>query len=279
MDFKEYFNNPLNGSIMDLEYSVIYDGHGSHVFHGNSEPHFRKSLELGFHGLKADMRLSSDGEIILCHDSGYSFDDNGRIAGFSKDNHTEIHDMTLAQIQNLEFANPDEKGKHYSPCTLKTMLSICSEHKSIAYLTLRYEPWQLETAKRMVELILANDMQDRTIINLYPGKAEAVKLVASLLPGLVYCNTRMSGEPLTTEMIDFSADSGFKIICLCRSEIESVTPELVKYAASKGIRIWAWMAWTLEEVAIDLAHGITGFQMYNNMGTPEAIDKLIINNE
>ena len=71
--FKFYFDNPFERKIMNIEYSVLSNFHGQGSLAGNTEMHFRKGIEEGFDGFKADMRLSSDGVIILCHDAGYTF--------------------------------------------------------------------------------------------------------------------------------------------------------------------------------------------------------------
>ena len=272
--FSDYFSNPTKRMVMNIEYSSLGDFLGKGNLPGNTEMHFRKSIELGFDGLKADMRLTSDGEIVLCHDAGYTFDDNGKITRFNRENFTPIHDLTLDKVLALEFADTFD-GEILHPCTLDTMLALCDEYGMVPYLTLRYEPWQPVTAKRMVELILKHNLQHRTIVNLFPGKKEGMDCVAPLLSGLEYSNTRVPDDELTNELIDSSAADGFKIICLCRRHIESVTPEKCQYAASKGIHIWMWASYTLEECAEDLSLGITGFQMYNRLATNSVIAKML----
>ena len=272
--FRNYFNSPDARQIMNIEYSSLGDFLDKGYLAGNTEMHFLKSIELGFDGLKADMRLTKDGEIILCHDAGYTFDADGRIARFNREDFVPIRDLPLEKALSLEFADSFE-GKTLHPCTLDTMLSLCQEYGMVPYLTLRYEPWQPETAKRMVELILKHNLQNRTIVNLFPGKKEAMDCVSSMLPGLEYSNTGLPDQPLTKELIDSSEKDGFKIICLCRNQIKSVTREKCQYAAFKGIHIWMWGSYTLEQCAEDLSLGITGFQMYNRLATNSVIAKML----
>ncbi|MBQ6471392.1 MAG: hypothetical protein IJJ33_05375 [Victivallales bacterium] len=259
--FQNYFSAPFERQVMNIEYSVISNYHGKGVLAGNTEMHFRKGIEEGYDGFKADMRFSSDGEIVLCHDPGYTFTQDGKITYFNKENFTSIHDMPFSQIRELEFEHPFE-GETLHPCTLDTMLSICEQSDSIAYLTLRPDPWRPEVAKRMAQSLIAHNMQHRTIINLYTGVKEAVTCVSDLLPGLVYCNTRYSSEPLTPELIDSSATDGYQIICLNVCQLETVTPENLERATARNIRIWTWGVKNAEECAANIAHGITGFQMY-----------------
>lgn len=272
--FKVYFDNPFERKVMNIEYSVLSKYHGQGILPGNTEMHFRKGLEEGFDGFKADMRLSSDGIIVLCHDAGYTFTQDGKIAAFNKENFTPIHDMPFSKIRDLEFEHPFE-GQILHPCTLDTMLALCEKHDVAAYLTLRDEPWREEVARRMVDLVRAHNMERRTIINLFTGEKEAVDCVSSLLPGLVYCNTQYPGVPLTAELIDSSAADGYKIICLNIHLLESVTPEYHQYAASKGIRIWTWGVSNPEDCAAHIAHGVTGFQMCSRDVTNAVIAEIL----
>ena len=272
--FKAYFENPSERRVMNIEYSVLSNFHGRGILAGNTEMHFLKGIEEGFDGFKADMRLTSDGVIVLCHDAGYTFTQDGKIAGFDKNNFVPIHEMSFSRVRTLEFEHPFE-GQVLHPCTLDTMLSLCETHDMVAYLTLRAEPWREETAKRMVESICAHKMQHRTIINLYTGVKEAVDCVSSLLPGLVFCNTTYPDVSLTTELIDLSLTDGYKIICLNLHQLETVTPEKLQYAAGKGIRIWTWGVSNAEECAAHIKQGITGFQMCSRDVTNAVVKEIL----
>ena len=258
--FKAYFEKTFERMVMNIEYSVLSNYHGKGIVAGNTEMHFLKGLEEGFDGFKADMRLTSDGVVILCHDEGYTFTPDGKITAFDKQHFVPIHEMPFSKIRSLEFEHPFE-GHILHPCTLDTMLSLCEKHDVVAYLTLRAEPWREETAKRMIESLCAHKMQRRTIINLYTGVKEAVDCVSKLLPGLVFCNTKYPDVPLTKELIDSSSSDGYKIICLNLHQLGTVTAEMNQYAASKGIRIWTWGVANEEDCAAHIKQGITGFQM------------------
>ena len=220
------------------------------------------------------MRLTKDGEVVLCHDAGYTLDANGRIGRFDGKNFVAIRDMTLENVLRLEFAAQFD-GQRLHPCTLDTMLGLCRKHGMVAYLTLRPEPWREEAAKRMTELIIRHDMRQQTIVNLYPGSKEAMDSVSKLLPGLVYCNTRLPEDALTEELINATAEQGYKILCLCRRMIDSVTPEKCRYAARRGVHVWTWEATNAQDCAYDLSKGITGFQMFTKDVTPAVIAEIL----
>lgn len=272
--FKSYFTTPFKRQVMNIEYSVLSNFHDKAILAGNTEMHFRKSLEEGFDGLKADMRFTSDGEIVLCHDPGYTFDPNGRITKFDRENFTPIRELPLGKILSLEFEHPFE-GQTLHPCTLDTMLAVCEEKDAIPYLTLRPEPWRAEVARRMVELILKHNLQRRTIINLFTGNKEAMDTVSALLPGLVYCNTRLGTDALTMELIDSSAADGYQIICICQRMFDTVTAEKCSYASTRGIHIWNWGANSKELATANIAIGVSGFQMYNRDANNDFIKEIL----
>lgn len=268
MDLKTYFTSADSRDIMDIAYSVFPD------IPGNSAIHFLEAVRQGFHGMKADMRLSRDGEVILCHDAGYTFDAAGNITRFSREDFTAIHDLTAEEISRLRFAVPFN-GVSWKPCTLGEMLHICRENDRIAYLTVRDEPWRPEVAEHMVELLHRFDMTGRTIINLYPPpQFEAVKLIDGLCPGLQYCHTLKPDTPLTAGLIDDSAAAGCRIICVCGITDGGFDPSLVRYAADAGVRIWCWGLKTQEELKDAVARGTSGFQMYMPEGTPGMLAQL-----
>jgi len=248
-------NRYLN-RITNIEYSRLPG------FAGNSELHFRKAAADGFDGLKADMRLSKDGEIVLCHDPGYTFDVYGRITAFDKDNFTEIHDLELAQIKKLEFDTPDENGRYYHPCLLETMLKICREYDLIPYLTNRHEDWRQQTAAHMAELLNKHGLTEKAIMNLYAGDPETMKAIRTYIPYADACDTKHREDIFSKEMIDESAAEGYKIICLCHFSDSPVTKELIGYAEKNGISIWEWGMTTKEDVLKYLQAGVKGFQMY-----------------
>ena len=262
MDLESYFNTGAGREIMDIAYSV-FPG-----IPGNSEIHFREAIRRGFHGLKADMRLSRDGEIILCHDDGYTFDEAGRITAFEQNCRTAIRDLSAKEILKLRFA-ATYGGVAHAPCTLETMLGLCRDSGRIAYLTLRScESWRAETIVRMTELLRRFEMTGRTIINIFPpGFPEAVRMVDDLCPGLRYCNTMEQDTPLNEQIIEDSAARGFRIICLCGLTDGAFDPALAVRAAAAGIHIWCWGLETREALTDAVRRGATGFQMYMPEGT------------
>ncbi|MDO4488638.1 MAG: glycerophosphodiester phosphodiesterase family protein [Eubacteriales bacterium] len=242
----------------------------------NSMPHFLKSCEDGFDGLKADMRLTKDGEIILCHDEGYMLNAEGRITLFDED-HPEkamkIRDLTLKEIMELRFEDKDN-GEDVRPCTLDEMLGLCEKKGMIPYLTSRHETWREETSHRMGELLKKHGLTDIAIMNLYPGNKDTLAAINKYCGEMIACDTRREEHMFSKEMIDESADAGYKIICLCHFSEAPVTKELVDYARSRGVNIWEWGMTTREDVKHYLELGVNGFQMYTREVTNGVIREM-----
>lgn len=254
--------------ILNIEYSRLPGAPG------NTEMHFRMAARSGFDGLKADMRLTKDGEIVLCHDPGYTFDKEHRITEFSAGNYTAIHDLSLPEVLSLEFDTPDENGQPVHPCTLDTMLSICRENRLIPYLTNRHEEWREETAERMAVLLRKHGLEDSCIMNLYSGDPRTLRAIRRVLPEPVACDTKHDCDLFSMQMIDDSAEQGYRILCLCHKSSAPVTKELISYAAGKGISVWEWGMTEPEEVKNYLDLGIRGFQMYTRKVTNSVIRKM-----
>ncbi|MBQ3951061.1 MAG: ATP-binding cassette domain-containing protein, partial [Oscillospiraceae bacterium] len=87
----------FDGKFLVIAYSSISGGPPI-----NTKEHFAYCAEHGFDGLKTDVRITSDNKIILCHDAGFTFDQNGRITNYNASDNTPIHDLTYAECVALE---------------------------------------------------------------------------------------------------------------------------------------------------------------------------------
>ena len=104
----------------------------------NTKEHFAYCAEHGFDGLKTDVRITSDNKIILCHDAGFTFDQNGRIANYNASNNTPIHDLTYAECVALEYAQ-EYQGGYCHPCGIDDFMIICKRKGKIPFITIRDE--------------------------------------------------------------------------------------------------------------------------------------------
>ena len=264
-----------DGQVMNIAYSSLVNGYPI-----NTKEHFLHAVSLGYNGIKGDMRLTSDGGIVLCHDAGFTLDSNGRITTFDSSNCTLIHDMTLAQCLALEHANAagyQTLGYYAHPCTLDDMLLICKEYGIVPYITFRWEYYE-ETAAKMYQSLQKYGLASKAIINLY-NSLDAVSHIRALDKGIILCDTIDAYSRTSTDLatqIDTASSLNCSILCLNSVDIaDYVTDEIVQYAASKGIRLYAWGVNAYNNYYSYIGMGLRGFQITSDIGlkclTPAAI--------
>ena len=261
--------NQYDDCITDIKYCAT--GYGGYP--GNTYGNFLACIQAGFAGLKADMRFTSDGEIVLCHDSGYTLNTNGDIIAFDSNNESniEIHDHTYAEIMALKFANKVE-GQDVHPCSLNDMLYLCKRYKSIPYLTLRNESWASDTVDRMYYLLQKYGLTTKVIINLFSANTALCTLLKNKDESILICDTKSSAS-LNVESIDITYNLGCQIACYRKENgsnytdllINQLTPDIIQYAASKNIRLWAWNTTTEQSITEHIKAGIVGFQNYSSV--------------
>lgn len=160
VDYSQIVNSPQkNGwSILTNEHlAICYSGINRKPI--NTVEHFIDAAEnFGYNALKCDVRPTSDGELVCCHDAGFTFDSSGYITTYDSSNQTIIHDVTAATCLGYSF----ETGEH--PCLVGDYLDVCRRYKKVAFITIRNEYMDVVIPKLLEELRIHN-MTYSTIIN------------------------------------------------------------------------------------------------------------------
>ena len=100
----------------------------------NSEAHFLYCAQKDFTHLKCDVQITSDNKIVLCHDNGYTLDDDGNIDyTFDPNNYIDIENMAYNEVVNLKFRS--DTLTH--PVGLDRYLSICRAYGKKPMITVR----------------------------------------------------------------------------------------------------------------------------------------------
>ncbi|MCR5689285.1 MAG: glycerophosphodiester phosphodiesterase [Clostridiales bacterium] len=87
----------------------------------NTMPAFETAVNMGVDGFETDVHLTSDGEIVLCHN--YTIDETSDGSG-------RIEDMTLAELKEHDFGSyfsPDFAGTRIP--TLAEFLEFCADRR------------------------------------------------------------------------------------------------------------------------------------------------------
>lgn len=244
------YKNRYDDKIVDVEYSAM-------SAQPNSLHFFQNAYDRGFRAQKADMRLTADNKIVLCHDAGFTFDGNGRITTFDSNNYTPIRNLTYNEVCALEFAIPAE-DVYIHPGTLDGFLLFCKQKQVVPYVTFRPE-YIADTATAFYNSLLKFKMESIAIVNLYPYSIQVVTELKDKKVDMLLCSTRESTEPLSETLIDAVAEADCTYLCLNGAQEASITNELVLYASSKNIRIWVYATPDPENC---MENGVTGFQNF-----------------
>ena len=117
-----------------------------------------------YDGIKGDVRITSDNQLVMCHDAGFTLNSDGEIISFDSNNYTPIRNMTLAQIEELVFAQRTSDNTDMKVPTFDEFASICKKYGKICFATLRDE--NVETILPLVFSTLDKyNIRDNTIIN------------------------------------------------------------------------------------------------------------------
>lgn len=134
----------------------------------NTKEHFLDCCKnYGYNVLKCDVRPTSDGKLVLCHDAGFTLDANGRITTYNAASSTSIREMTAAQCIALEHADSKSYGLlgYYArPCLIGDYLDVCRAYGKVAFVTIRDEYMDV-VVPELLEELRAHNMMYHTIIN------------------------------------------------------------------------------------------------------------------
>lgn len=162
---------PFNG-FLHISYSRI----GSYA-PANTKSAFETAGLLGFDAIKGDIQISADNVLIMCHDAGYSFDDNGKIAiNYDANTGTKIRDMQSADILSKEHSLFN-MGEH--PCTVDDYLYICAKWGKIPFVTIRDDDMDL-VAPLLVSALKRWNLAHKAIVNSFnTASLQAVRNIDS----------------------------------------------------------------------------------------------------
>ena len=198
----------------------------------NTIEHFTDAAEnYGYNALKCDVRPTSDGELILCHDAGFTFDDAGYLTAYDSSNTTLIHDVTAETCLSYSF----KTGEH--PCLVGEYLDICRKYGKVAFITIRNEYMDIVIPKLLSELKKHN-MKHSAIINCMTY--ESLVTWRSLDTDVMINYTLNYGVQIDSTAIDKAIALGYCSLCgfnLSSSSLEPSGECDFEYAQENGIRL------------------------------------------
>lgn len=198
----------------------------------NTIAHFTNAAtNYGYNALKCDVRPTSDGELVCCHDAGFTFDSNGYITAYDSSNQTLIHDVSAATCLGYSF----KTGEH--PCLVGDFLKICRTHGKVAFVTIRNEYMDVVIPKLLEELKKHNMMYS-TIINCMTY--ESLVTWRTLDKDVMINYTLNFDNAIDKAAIDRAVSLGYCSLCgfsLNSSRLEPAVECDFEYARECGIRV------------------------------------------
>lgn len=235
----------------------------------NSAEHFYLAAHLGFDALKGDVRITRDNGLILCHDEGFTLDENGRIGRYDRKCHTRFLDTDFADVMKLEYAAyADRMGYHAHVCDFDTYVRICKEEGKIVYATVRDNKIP-EMIAGVIKTLRKYGMEEHAIINSFTYESLCeIRRHSDIIP---VSNVFDIGYMPTREDIDRLEVLGNSICALFwytfgRDDSHwAEADELMAYAAAKGVTMHMAIIPSFAVRSECIAHGIQGFHLYRAM--------------
>ncbi len=235
----------------------------------NSAEHFYLAAHFGFDALKGDVRITRDNGLILCHDEGFTLDENGRIGRYDRNCHIRFLETDFADVMALEYAAySDRMGYHAHVCDFDTYVRICKEEGKIVYATVRDNKIP-EMIAGVIKTLRKYGMEEHAIINSFTYESLCeVRRHSDIIP---VSHVLDLGYLPTTEDIDRLAALGNAICALFwytfgrnHSQWEEAEA-IMAYAASRGITMHMAIIPSFAVRSECIAHGIQGFQLFRAM--------------
>lgn len=257
VDYGQIINSPQKNGWSILPYAhinIAYSSIGRKPI--NTIEHFTDAAEnYGYNALKCDVRPTSDGELICCHDAGFTFDGNGYITAYDSSNATVIHDVTAEDCLGYAFST----GEH--PCLVGDYLRICRKYGKVAFVTIRNEYMDVVIPKLISELKKHN-MLYSTIINCMTY--DSLVMWRTYDTNVMVNYTLSYGAAIDQAAIDKAAALGYCSLCGFSVNSSTTTPISecnFEYAQENGIRLLQAIAYAEGTPEACYALGYDGCQI------------------
>lgn len=221
------FDDRFDGKFMHIAYSYVAGGGAT-----NSREHYLHCAQNDYDAVKTDLRLTSDNQLVCCHDAGLTFNDSGYIVSYDSSNNTIIHNLTKSQFLGYTF-NTQYSGEHCHTCDLETYLNICKTYGKIAYINIRGE-YITETVTALIAALKnASFGMENVIVNSFT--MDALTAVRAAEPKL-YLSLVI--DPFTaserTNALNYAQTTGACQICLYYSNGSHTLDEMTADSAISG---------------------------------------------
>ena len=230
----------------------------------NTATHWLFASDMGFNVLKGDVEITSDGELIMCHDPGFTFDANGRIIAYNSNNCTLIKNMTYAECRSKFYADSPQRYGQYCPVAdVDDFVQICKDKGKICFLTIRTTNTSSVVAK-VVEKIKYYGMESRTILN-----ATSSEIIDTIRANpdtreLAVNFVATQGQPITVDQVDKCVNWEKTFLSIWADTSTTVidnSETAIAYARQKNVPLLAAVSGDMSFWNYLIKKGIMGYQI------------------
>lgn len=239
----------------------------------NTVAHYRRAALCGFPVLKGDIRPTSDGRLVMCHDAGFTTDETGLLTRYSKENNTPILQMTYARCLALRHAPFGGKNGLCEPvCGYEDYIRVCKQTGRYSFTTIRNEAIPAACAE-MFRILRGYGMEDRVIVNSFTYEAlQEVRRYSAEVPVSFVQPLR---RVLDRNTVDMAAALGNAVVSMfsfaggkCeegRAAVEA-SADAIAYAHTRGVTVFQAIVSTAEEQQFCIDSGFAGMQIQRPVG-------------
>lgn len=230
----------------------------------NTAVHWLFASDMGFNVLKGDVEITSDGELIMCHDPGFTFDENGRIVNYDANNNTKIVEMTYAECRSKFYAdNPQRYGGYCPVADVDDFIRICKDKGKICFLTIRATNTSAVVAKAL-EKIRYYGMESRTILNAVQSSIIDVIRENPDANEIAVNYVAPEGQAITTTHVDNCLAWGNAFLSIWADGQTTVidnSETAIAYAKQKGVPLLAAVNGEMSFWNYLIKKGVLGYQI------------------
>lgn len=231
----------------------------------NTATHWLFASDMGFNALKGDVQITSDGKLIMCHDAGFTFDENGRIVEYDSGNNTPIVNMTYSECKSKFYAHlPARYGGYCPVADIDDFIGICKDKGKICFVTVRNTN-TADVVDALADKIIEYGMEKSTIINAIASSVLEVVRENPKCDDIAINFVAPFQTAITTANVDTCLSLGKCFLNIWNSS-ESTTvidnsAAAIAYAKAKDVPLLG-LTYTISMWNYLISKGIRGAQVY-----------------
>ena len=224
----------------------------------NTEEMYTWAARHDFVSVKGDVRISSDGELVMCHDAGFTLDAEGHVTAYNPSNSVKINTLTYAECIALTHPN----GQHI--CGIDALIRTCKMYGKIAYITIR-DGDIYQIVPKLFESLDKYNMRNNAIINSFTYIS--LQIARKYDKNIMLSWVQTANHVITTDDVDNAVLLGNAFICGydygngSPTSITNQSDSVLAYAKSKNVRIYEAIVTSDSQLNQLYDKGISGAQI------------------